>query len=153
MMTVKSLSLNHLRLSYGLQIVTLTLLIVMGYVVTPVLFSQLSSHLAGQVASSLFVITAVFSLVSFSLLAWQTCHHKQPLKYRWFWLVNLIILSVMLFGLTPWMQDIKALYPQGLTKESVDWPLFATLHGIYQLGYLLVSILTIFGLYRTIKKA
>lgn len=148
-MNGKLMNSFHFRLALITPIVVACFLIIVGYVVTPVLFQQLPAKQAGAVASELFVYVAVVCLVSFSILAFQSCRHQQSLAQRWHWLLSIIIMSLLLFGLSPWMADIKATYPQGISHDSTDWKLFATLHGFYQLGYLMVLVLTLYGFYKT----
>lgn len=145
------LSKNQFYFAYALQVMIATLLIVVGYIVTPLLFSELSSKVAGDIAGQLFDMLAIFSIIGFVILAFQSCRHNQKLSSRWQWLLSLIIMTVLLFGLAPWMADIKSAYPQGISQDSADWKLFSTLHGVYQLGYLSVLILTLYGMFRSVK--
>lgn len=145
------LSSKQFYFAYALQVMIATLLIVVGYIITPLLFRELSSKVAGDIAGQLFDMLAVFSIIGFVILASQSCRHNQKLRLRWQWLLSLIIMAVLLFGLAPWMAEIKSAYPQGISQDSVDWKLFSALHGGYQLGYLSVLILTFYGIYTSLK--
>lgn len=142
---------KHFYFAYFLQVSIATLLVVIGYIVTPILFSSLDSKVAGNIAGQLFNMLAMFSIMGFVILAFQSCRHQQGLVKRWQWLLSLIIMTVLLFGVAPWMAEIKSAYPQGISKDSPSWALFSALHGIYQLSYLIVLLLTIYGIYSSLK--
>jgi len=137
----------------AVQLIVVTLMVVMGYVVAPVLFAELSSKVAGDIAGSLFELTAITVMVCLIMMAGFSCYRKQSLLERWHWLVSLVIMVVLYWGITPWMQQIKSHYPLGLNKESVDWGLFASLHGVYQLLYLCVIVLMLFGIFRLMRSS
>ena len=134
-----------------LQTFVVTMMVVMGYLVAPILFAELNSKAAGDIAGKLFALTAYSVIVVMVLLAATSCYQKKPLKYRWHWLLSLIIITVLLFGIDPWMERIKSIYPQGISQDSPDWQLFAGLHGVYQLGYLMVLFLTSYGIYKSYR--
>ena len=148
----KQNSINQLfYLTFSLQVVIATLLLTVGYLVTPLLFNQLPVKQAGDIAGQLFSGVAIFSIIGFVLLALQSCRLQQQLRHRWFWLFSLIVMTVLLFGIAPWMADIKSGYPQGISHDSPQWSLFSALHGIYQLGYLTVLIMTLYGIYKNLQ--
>ena len=143
--------LNYHSISLVVYTFLATLLIVLGYIVTPILFAALSSKIAGQVAGVLFNIGGYVSLVLLLILfAW---HYGLRLAVKSIWpnIMAMMIMIVLLWLISPWMAEIKALYPSGLDKNSADWPLFASLHGIYQLGYLLVITLLIAEMLKSTK--
>ncbi len=134
-----------------LQTIIVTMMVLMGYVVAPILFAELTAKLAGDIAGILFEITAYSAILVFIVLAANSCRQKRALAYRWQWLLALIIMVVLLFGIDPWMEQIKQSYPQGISQDSTDWSLFASLHGVYQVGYLMVLFLTLFGIFKDLK--
>lgn len=128
-----------------------TLLIVVGYLVAPILFSALESKPAGDIAGLLFIISGYITLfLVLMMLMWQ---FWLKLGWRFYWqsIFVIPIMATLLLFITPWMNEIKALYPQGLTKESPDWPLFASLHGLYQLAYLVVIIMLIWAMLKSVN--
>lgn len=140
---------KHDLIALILQTVLVVLLTLLGYLVTPLLFAMLPQKVAGDIAGDLFNIAAVITIVGLILLPASSCLRKESLRQRWHWLLSLIIMVVLYLGIAPWMADIKLAYPGGVSKESADWTLFASLHGIYQLGYLLVIGLLIYGGYKS----
>jgi len=135
--------LNYRIYSLAIYSFLLSLFIGMGYIATPIMFSVLDSKTAGLIAGHLFKITAYISLVLMLLLAIWHKFLSLSIKSIWPNLLSLFIMSNLLWFITPWMQNIKSMYPMGLSKGSTDWPLFASLHGLYQLGYLVVIIMLI----------
>lgn len=150
------LSFMRLQLNYhlmGLVVYTflVTFLVVLGYVVAPILFANLSSKMAGYIAGILFNIGGYISvLLLFMLFIW---HYVLKLGVKLIWpnVLAMSIMMVLLWLISPWMAEIKALYPLGLDKGTSEWPLFASLHGIYQLGYLTVIVLLVVAMWRSIK--
>lgn len=126
-----------------------TLLIVLGYIVAPVLFNQLNSKLAGDIAGQLFNTGATVAVsLLLGLLFWRKLVHANAYKI-WPSYVVLVILMVLLFVIAPWMNEIKALYPLGISQQSTDWPLFFGLHGFYQLSYLIVIAMLFYSVIKT----
>ena len=74
------------------------------------------------------------------------------LGFNWPNIFSMFLMSILLWVVSPWMNEIKQNYPLGITKESVDWTLFASLHGVYQLCYLLVIIMLIFIILKSAKR-
>ncbi|WEJ63493.1 DUF4149 domain-containing protein [Thiomicrorhabdus lithotrophica] len=143
--------LNYHSISLVIYTFLATLLIVLGYIVTPILFATLTSKMAGHVAGVLFNIGGYISVVLMLILfAW---HYGLKLEAKSIWhnFLAMMIMIVLLWLISPWMGEIKALYPSGIDKSSVDWPLFASLHGIYQLGYLIVIIMLIVAMLKSTK--
>ncbi|MGM0541248.1 MAG: DUF4149 domain-containing protein [Pseudomonadota bacterium] len=118
-----------------------TLLLTIGYLVTPILFSELSQNQAGKLAGLLFNKASLIVLGSLFLLVGFYAFYKKRLKLVKSLLLSLGLLMILRFWISPWMADIKALYPLGIDKNSADWILFASLHGAYQVGYLAIILL------------
>ncbi len=121
-----------------------TILLTVGYLVTPVLFTQLPAKQAGDLAGELFtwvsliVLSTLFLLITFYSIAEKSVSSVKSL------LLSLLLMATLRFWITPWMADIKGLYPLGIDRDSIDWPLFASLHGLYQIVYLSVIFLLLF---------
>ncbi|BCN93126.1 hypothetical protein THMIRHAM_09110 [Thiomicrorhabdus immobilis] len=129
----------------------ISLLLTIGYLVTPVLFASLSAKLAGFIAGLLFNISGYLLLLFLLLLlAWRMSVRRVAISI-WFDAISLFLMTGLLWVVSPWMTEIKAKYPQGIEKNAVDWPLFASLHGVYQVGYLIVIIMLIVAMFKTVK--
>lgn len=129
----------------------ISLLLTMGYLVTPVLFASLSSKLAGFIAGLLFSISGYLVLLFLLvLLAWRISVRRVAISI-WFDFISVVLMGFLLWIVSPWMVEIKAKYPQGIDKNAIDWPLFASLHGVYQVGYLIVIIMLIVAMLKTLK--
>jgi len=135
--------LNYRIYSLAIYSFLLSLFIGMGYIVTPILFSVLDSKTAGLLAGYLFKIIAYISLVLMVLFAIWHKFLRLSIKSMWPNLLSILIMSNLVWFIAPWMQNIKSMHPMGLSKGSADWPLFASLHGLYQVGYLVVIIMLI----------
>jgi len=123
----------------------------MGYLVTPVLFASLSSKLAGFIAGFLFSISGYILVVTLLLLmVWRLSVRRVAFSVI-FDSISLLLMGVLLWLVSPWMAEIKAKYPKGLDDTAADWSLFASLHGVYQLGYLIVIIMLILSIFKTLK--
>jgi len=134
-----------------LQSFLLTLLITVGYLVTPVLFDSLETKTAGDIAGILFQISGYITIsILILLLLWQQ-FYKFTFVSIWPNRIVVLIMLLLLFWISPWMNKIKQDYPLGLTSDSADWPIFASLHGVYQVGYLIVIIALIWSVYRSVK--
>lgn len=124
-----------------------TILVVIGYAVAPVLFVNLDQVDAGNVVGQLLSY-ANFGLliVLISLLVLQLgrlMHFVQT----WLLLVSITLVLVTEYWVSPLMQAIKELYPEGVTKVSPEWSEFAMWHGIYQLLFLsLIASLFVWSL-------
>jgi len=137
--------------SQFLYLALTTLLITVGYLVTPVLFSQLSSKAAGDIAGILFQLSGYITLVVLGfLLIWQLTL-KVKFTFSWPNIISILIMLILLWWITPLMSEIKAKYPLGVTHNSADWSFFASLHGVYQFGYLIVIVMLILGLAKSVK--
>jgi len=112
-----------------------------GYVVAPVLFLELPSKQAGDVAGILFNISSLVVLVTLIMIVGVYIGLEISIKSIKSLILGLLLLFILRFWIAPWMADIKESYPQGLLRSSPDWELFSTLHGVYQLIYLAVIIL------------
>ncbi len=133
-------------ITLSLQWIALTLMVVIGYLVAPVLFHYLPEKTAGEIAGRLFDISSYVYLMVFSCVLALMKFQKQVGFVIWSSLINLVVILLIVFVLAPWMDEIKSLYPQGGLKASQDWTLFASLHGIYQLAYLLIILLLAIGI-------
>ncbi|GAB6070563.1 hypothetical protein JCM30760_16600 [Thiomicrorhabdus hydrogeniphila] len=141
----------YLTIGLVLQSFLLTLLITLGYFVTPVLFDSLDTKTAGDIAGILFQISGYVTLtVLILLLLWQQ-FYKFTFVSIWPNRIVVLIMLLLLFWISPWMNKIKEDYPLGLTSDSADWSIFASLHGVYQVGYLIVIIALIWSVYRSVK--
>lgn len=122
-------------------VASLSVLVVIGYFVTPVLFASLPEKQAGDIAALLFDGAALFVLLGllFALVSYLAVErHLKSVKSL---IVAAFLLVALRFWLGPWMADLKSDYPYGLTRQSVDWSVFAALHGAYQLLYLTIIAL------------
>jgi hypothetical protein len=119
-----------------------------GYLVVPTLFYTLDDRaLAGQIAGHIFAVSAWAGLafggyLLFCLIAWQ---RRASLKTLSFWLTALVLIltAVSLFGIQPWMADMKT---DALPLDVMDSPLrerFVAWHGIASSLYLLQSLLAL----------
>jgi len=109
---------------------------VVGFIVAPVLFTELNDRaLAGSTAGTLFTVTSYIGLASGSvLLLLNAVVHK---RINWRALVLLGMLSLIVIGqfvITPMVADLRL---QGLT----DTPRFGQLHGVASVLFLLTSVL------------
>lgn len=120
------------------------LLLTIGYLVTPILFSELPQNQAGEVAGILFNGASLIVLGSLFLLIGFYAFYKNRLNFVKSLLLSLALLMILRFWISPWMANIKALYPLGIDKNSADWILFASLHGAYQVAYLAIILLLIY---------
>jgi len=118
--------------------------ITVGYLVAPVLFAELPSKLAGEVAGKLFEFSSLIVLVTLIMSLGVYVGIEQSIRSVKSLVIALILVSVLRFWIAPWMADIKMAYPLGLTRASPDWGTFSTLHGVYQLLFLIVIALLLF---------
>jgi hypothetical protein len=141
---------NYYSMSLVVYSFLATLLITLGYLVAPVMFAELDSKKAGYIAGLLFNIGGYITIVlSLLLLSWHA-FLKLRIKSNWPNLVVICIMGALLWVVSPYMAKIKAIYPLGLTKDSADWSVFASLHGIYQFGYLIVITALILAMLQSI---
>ena len=121
-----------------------------GYLVAPVLFSELGQKQAGQIAAVLFNQLSLIALIGMALVLTVMLVFEKQLKHVKSLLLSFVLLLTLKFWISPWMADIKERYPQGLDYASADWQLFASLHGIYQLLYLIVVSLLLYWSIKTL---
>ncbi len=132
-------------------IALVSLLLTTGYLVTPILFVELPSKQAGELAGLLFnrvssiVMGSLFLLLGFYIVFEKKLKRVKSLG------LSLVLLMMLRFWISPWMAEIKALYPLGIDKTSSDWPLFASLHGAYQMGYLIIILLLLYWSLKTLS--
>lgn len=138
-------------ITVSLQLIALSLMVVIGYLVAPVLFHYLPDKTAGDIAGRLFDISSYVYLIVFTCILVLVKLQRQIGFVFWSSMINLVIILFIIFLLAPWMAEIKSLYSDGGLKKSVDWPLFASLHGVYQLGYVLVIMLLILGIFQQFR--
>jgi len=109
---------------------------VVGFIVAPVLFTELNDRaVAGSVAGVLFTVTSYIGLASGSVLLLLNAVVRKRINWRA--LVLLGMLSLILVGqfvITPMVVDLRL---QGLT----DTPRFGQLHGVASVLFLLTSLL------------
>ena len=109
---------------------------VVGFIVAPVLFTELNDRaVAGSVAGVLFTLTSYIGLASGSVLLLLNAVVRKRINWRA--LVLLGMLSLILVGqfvITPMVADLRL---QGLT----DTPRFGQLHGVASVLFLLTSVL------------
>ncbi len=127
-----------------------SLLLTIGYLVTPILFSELPQKQAGELAGLLFNGVSLIVSSSLFLLIGFYAFYKKKLKSVKSLGLSLGLLMILRLWISPWMAEIKALYPLGLDKSSVDWTLFASLHGVYQMGYLSIILLLLYWSFKTL---
>jgi hypothetical protein len=117
---------------------------VVGYLAVPALFATTPDRaLAGRQAGRIFELQGSVGLVCaglmLALLFWQ--QQRQVWRCRSFWLIVAVavLVAVSLFGIQPWMVDMKA---QALPLDVMDSPLrdrFVFWHGVSSLLYLMQS--------------
>ena len=109
---------------------------VVGFIVAPVLFTELNDRaLAGSTAGTLFTVTSYIGLASGSVLLLLNAVVRK--RSNWRALVLLGMLSLIVIGqfvITPMVADLRL---QGLT----DTPRFGQLHGVASVLFLLTSVL------------
>ena len=107
-----------------------------GFVVTPILFAQLNDRtVAGSVAGSLFMLTALIGLVCGSVLL--IAHITRTSRYDWrAWVLTIMLLLVAVgqFVLAPMIGDLRS---EGLADSAQ----FASLHGLASVLFLVTSVL------------
>lgn len=121
-------------------------MLVVGYVVTPVLFSSLGDRmLAGGVAGRLFSYMSLIGLVCGALLLWVWWLRDGRAVVRdWrLWAVCAMLLIALIgeFGLAPRMQEIKQAAGAALVPGSELYRQFSRLHGLSSVLFLVNSLL------------
>ena len=109
---------------------------VVGFIVAPVLFTELNDRaLAGSTAGTLFTITSYIGLASGSVLLLLNAVIRKRINWRALVLLGMLSLIVIgQFVITPMVADLRL---QGLT----DTPRFGQLHGVASVLFLLTSVL------------
>ncbi|WP_306604451.1 DUF4149 domain-containing protein [Azonexus sp.] len=138
------------RISEALYLFVITLWVgglwAVGYLVAPVLFSQLADRqLAGMLAGKLFALIAWIGLgaaaylVVFLFARWGA----RLFRLAVFWLVILMagMAALQLFGIQPLMAQLKLDALPREVMESVLRDRFATWHGVSSILYLMQSLL------------
>ncbi|MDQ6964988.1 MAG: DUF4149 domain-containing protein [Mariprofundales bacterium] len=130
----------------------LGLLVVSGYVVAPQLFAHSSSRMvAGALAGHVFQLanSALLLLALACATFWMRLRSSAVVIGRLRWsLLGAVALLVAInqWGVSPQMEALKELMPQGYDALSATDPLrhrFATLHGISAVIHLIASLLTV----------
>jgi hypothetical protein len=109
---------------------------VVGFIVAPVLFTELNDRaLAGSTAGTLFTITSYIGLASGGVLLLLNAVVRKRINWRALALLGMLSLIVIgQFVITPMVADLRL---QGLT----DTPRFGQLHGVASVLFLLTSVL------------
>jgi len=109
---------------------------VVGFIVAPVLFTELNDRaLAGSTAGTLFTVTSYIGLASGSVLLLLNAVVRKRINWRALVLLGMLSLLVIgQFVITPMVADLRL---QGLT----DTPRFGQLHGVASVLFLLTSVL------------
>jgi len=109
---------------------------VVGFIVAPVLFTELNDRaLAGSTAGTLFTVTSYIGLASGSVLLLLNAVVRKRINWRALALLGMLSLIVIgQFVITPMVADLRL---QGLT----DTPRFGQLHGVASVLFLLTSVL------------
>lgn len=138
------------KLSEALYLVVITLWVgglwAIGYIVAPVLFSNLADRqMAGMVAGKLFALIGWVGLGSATYLIVFLVVRRGGGVFRSaaFWLVLLMALltAVSQFGIQPLMAQLKADALPREVMESVLRDRFAAWHGFSSILYLVQSLL------------
>jgi len=134
-------TLEILLRSFGLLFAVL--LIAIGYLAAPILFSNLDQVVAGDLVGKLLSVANVTLLIGIFILLIIRVSGVVRFAHNWLLLMSVLIVLSTEYWISPLMKSIKILYPEGLTKTSPDWSTFAMWHGIYQLLFLTL-IITLF---------
>lgn len=147
--SLKSIDQFPYKFLSGLVCFTLpVVMIVVGYVVAPVLFAELGQKQAGAIGAILFSHISLLVLIGLFTVIVLYAVFEKSMKSIKSVVVSLLLMGVLKFWISPWMAEIKASYPAGLSYAAVDWRLFASLHGVYQLLYLVVVLLLLYWSFR-----
>ncbi|QCU89977.1 DUF4149 domain-containing protein [Thiomicrorhabdus sediminis] len=137
---------------FKVSLILALLLMVLGYVVTPILFASFNERQAGEFAAVLFNLIAVVTvLLLLGLLVIAFKLRLVSLKTHWSAGLAFMLMLSLLFYFAPEMASIKVQNSMQNLRESLDWPRFAALHGIYQLGYLVVIAMLILQTWQSRK--
>ena len=124
----------------------LALLLVPGYVVAPVLFAKLDSHIAGMVAGSIFHIANIGVLILAAALSSFWLRSGAVGRLNWgLLLVMIALVCANAFAIAPVMQDLKdaAGAIDALAKDDPQRVQFGILHGISEIVHLLSSLMAV----------
>lgn len=121
-------------------------MLVVGYVVTPVLFSSLGDRmLAGTVAGRLFGFVSLIGLTCGGLLlmVWILRDGRAAVRGWRVWMVCAMLLITLIgeFGLAPRMQELKQAAGAALVPGSDLYRQFSRLHGLSSVLFLLNSLM------------
>jgi len=112
-----------------------------GYLVAPVLFSQLDDRIiAGMLAGKMFSLVSYAGLISASiLLIAQLLRHGLPSRQYWLSGVLIIMLALICVGEFVLQPQMAALKAAGLAGENMTQ--FSRVHGMASILYLLNSVM------------
>ena len=121
-------------------------MLVVGYVVTPVLFSSLDDRmLAGAIAGRLFGSVSLIGFVcgGLLLLGWLLRDGRAAVHGWRFWVVCAMLLITLIgeFGLAPRMQELKQAAGAALVSGSDLYRQFSRLHGLSSVLFPLNSLM------------
>ena len=121
-------------------------MLVVGYVVTPVLFSSLSDRmLAGAVAGRLFGFVSLIGIACAGLLlmSWILRDGRAAIRSWRVWMVGAMLLITLIgeFGLAPRMQALKQAAGAALVPGSEVYRQFSRWHGLSSVLFLLNSLM------------
>jgi hypothetical protein len=117
-----------------------------SYLAAPSAFAVLDSTQAGNVVATMLTREAWLAIVLALLLAvlvWRAAD-LDPKRRRWlYWLIGgMLACSLAVYlGLQPMMAAIREAAGPGGVRASPQWGMFAALHGVSQVLYLVESIL------------
>ena len=116
------------------------LLVVIGYIVAPLLFSYLDQVQAGNLVGRLLSHLNTGLLIALSVLLIVALVRSSTFIYSWLLIMSIVMVLALEHIISPAMNSIKLVNLNGLTKTSPDWSTFAMWHGMYQLLFLTLII-------------
>lgn len=139
-------------LLFSMTLLAISLQTTMGYIVTPILFSEIASQTAGDIAGVLFAIFSYF-VMAVALSSLVVLKLVKTLSYLPKWPLWCIfgLTAVSHYALGGWMAQIKVQSPQGVDSQSANWELFMQIHGVYQLLYVIVLLMLLGWLWHLAK--
>ncbi len=132
-----------LKLSFALM---LGLLVVPGYVVAPMLFTELESAQAGVIAGQIFKTSNVAILI-LALASAVFCYRMKVAKATWYVLMAVVVVvAANTFGVASMMMMIKAEVGDiaSLTHDDPMRWAFSFWHGMGSILHLIASVLMVF---------
>lgn len=111
-------------------------LAVVGYLVAPLLFAELEQVIAGRLVGELLTVSNLVAMGGLLAVGLSRLWWFQYLTVPWMLWIALVMMAFSEFWIAPYMEKIKALYPQGVTQTAPHWGEFMMWHGVYQLLFL-----------------